>query len=232
MDPRWMILPVVLMCAEAEVLVEVAVGQNATLTCSGDTTDVHWSTEMSSQVKVHLARSYSRYPEESEYYVNTSFKHKYMAMGNTLVISNITAEDARRYFCGRKKNNNVVLTDSFRLVTAVPLTSFTNSSEENQQQHRCRFVHSELIVYSSLALNLLLFFMIIGLVLTSPCLKRKNCNHQVNDPSPFTSENPETLETPQYEEIQFSAPSPAAPHLTECVYHKAQLPGAPLPRHH
>ncbi|XP_075951010.1 uncharacterized protein LOC142952880 [Anarhichas minor] len=230
MDPRWMILPVVLMCAE--VLVEVAVGQNATLTCSVDTTDVHWSIEISSQVKVHLARSYSSDPEESEYCVNTSFKHKYMAMGNTLVISNITAEDNGRYFCGRKNNNNVIFTDTFRLVTAVPLTSFTNNSEENQQQHICRIVHSELIVYSSFALNVLLFFVIIGLVLTSPCLNRKSCKHQVNDPSPFTSENPEMLETPQYEEIQFRAPSPAAPHLTECVYHKAQLPGAPLPRHH
>ncbi|KAK9524274.1 hypothetical protein VZT92_018124 [Zoarces viviparus] len=210
MDPRWMILLVVLMCAEAEVVVEGSVGQNATLTCSVNTTDVHWSMEMSSQVTVHLARSYSSDPGESEYYVNTSFKHKYMAMGNTLVISNITAEDSGRYVCGRKNNSNIIFIDTFRLVT--------------EKQQRCRIVHSELMVYSSLALNLLLFFVVIGLVLTSLRLKRKNCNHQVNDPSPFTSGTPKTLETPQYEIIGFSAPSPAAPRVTEGVYHELQLP--------
>ncbi|XP_068586084.1 uncharacterized protein [Cebidichthys violaceus] len=227
MDPRWMILPVVLMCAEAEV--QVAAAAAAILTCSVDTTDVHWSKEESSQMK-DLARSYSGDYKESEYFVKTSFKNKYMAMGNKLVISNITAEDDGRYFCGRKNNSNVIFTDTFHLVTDVTL--FTNDSEKNQQQHNSRIVHSELIVYSSFTLNVLFVFVIIGLVLTSPCLKRKNCNHQVNDPSSFTSENPETLETPQYEEIQFRAPAPAAPHLTECVYYKTQLPGAPLPRHH
>ncbi|XP_054479669.1 uncharacterized protein si:dkey-103k4.2 [Anoplopoma fimbria] len=235
MDLPWVIVLVVLLCAETKNMdVVVAPGHNATLTCSLDGSNVYWYTGIGSQVKVPLARTFGIKPEDKQYYVITTLKHKHTVFNNTLVIRNITSEDYRLYFCGKRNNSNIVFTDTFRLVRDVPIPSGTNCSEGNQQQNKSSssISHSEPIVYSSLALNVVFVFVIIGLVLTYLCLKRKNSNHQVNDPSPLTSENPETVEMPQYEEIHLTSLPPAPTYSTECIYHKAQLPGSPLPRHH
>ncbi|XP_068447125.1 uncharacterized protein [Clinocottus analis] len=227
MDLRW--LMVVLLCAEATDRFEaqVRVGQNATLTCSVNDSDVYWYIEVRSQVNVRLTRTFSGTTQDN---VISTLNNKYTAVNNQLVISNVSAEDYRLYFCGRKNNGSTVVTDTFHLLPNVSTTSLSNNSAGTQQQGSCRVGQSELIVYGSLALNAVL--VIVGLVLAALCLKRKICSRQVNEPPPSTSENPEPLEGPQYEEIHLTDPPPEAAYSTECVYYKAQLPVSPQPGHH
>ncbi|XP_038550979.1 uncharacterized protein LOC119884726 isoform X2 [Micropterus salmoides] len=213
MDLLWMILPVFLLCAEAENLTEVKgqLGHSVTLNCSWNASNVYWYMEMHSQVRVPVARSFGKDAENSQYCFENTLKTKYQALENRLVITNITSEDHRLYICAVKIQGNISFKDAFRLVSDVPtVTPSTNDSEANN--------HQQLVVFSLFALNVLFIVVIIGLVFASPCLKRKNCNCQVNEASPFTCENPETLKTPQYsccvyEEIQlptFRAPPSAA----------------------
>ncbi|XP_038550980.1 uncharacterized protein LOC119884727 isoform X1 [Micropterus salmoides] len=238
MDLLWMILPVFLLCAEAENLTEVKgqLGHSVTLNCSWNASDVYWYMEMHSQVRVPVARSFGKDAENSQYCFENTLKTKYQALENRLVITNITSEDHRLYICAVKIQGNISFKDAFRLVSAdvptvVPtVTLSTNSEANNHQQPASRTMwQNESVVYSSLALNVLLVSLVIGLVCTSLRWQKRNCNCQVNEPSPFT---PETLETPQYEEIQLSTyrdPLPVSPPL-ECIYAKAQLPLSTLPR--
>ncbi|TDG95931.1 hypothetical protein EPR50_G00243740 [Perca flavescens] len=235
MDLRWMILPVFMVLAEAENLtvVKAKLGQNATFNCSGDIKDTYWYIEIRSQVKGPIAHTLSMDPGDTWNDIHTTLKTKYVAKGNVFEITNITAEDCRLYFCARKEGGNITFKDTFLLISDEPITPSTNNSSEGndlQQQNSCILCQSE-VIYSSLALNILFILVIIGLVLTLLCLKRKECNHQGTDPSSFTYENQETLETPQYEEIQLRNVPPAVD-SSECIYHKVQLPQSALPPPH
>ncbi|XP_078101031.1 uncharacterized protein LOC144513730 [Sander vitreus] len=220
MHLRWIILPVFLVFAEAENVTEVKakLGQNAILTCSGKTTDTYWYIKISSQVKGLIARTYSMDPNDTLYYIHP--ETTYIAKGNTLEITNITAEDCRLYFCAKKEGGNMTFRDTFHLVTDDPITPRNNQ----EQQNSCIMCQND-VVYSSLAVNILLILVIIGLVFTLLFLKRNNCDHQGTEPSSFTCENPETLETPQYEEIQLRNVMPA---VSDCIYYKVQLPQSTL----
>ncbi|XP_044043570.1 uncharacterized protein LOC122871978 isoform X2 [Siniperca chuatsi] len=186
MDLLWMILPVFLGCAEAEnpTQVKAELGQNVTLNCSLNISNIFWFMEIHSQFIGCIVRTFSTNPTDNKYFVYPVMT-KYIAMGNRLVITNITAEDFRLYFCSKTPDNNK-FKDGIRLVS--------------------------------------------GFVFTSPCLKRKDCSSQVNEPSPFTCENPETLETVQhsccvYKEIQL--PTFRAPPAS-CL--SPELPRSTLPR--
>ncbi|XP_035854287.1 uncharacterized protein LOC118494426 [Sander lucioperca] len=162
MDLRRIILPVFLVFAEAEnvTVVKATLGQNATFTCSGETTDTFWFIKISSQVKGLIVRTLGT--DFTQYYIYP--ETKYIAKGNVLEITNITAEDRRLYFCARRERGNMTFTDTFLLVSDDPITpSTTNSSEGNdqQQQYSCILCQSD-VVYSSLALNILLILVIIG----------------------------------------------------------------------
>ncbi|XP_044043571.1 uncharacterized protein LOC122871979 [Siniperca chuatsi] len=230
MDLLWMILPVFLGCAEAENPTQVKgeLGHNVTLNCSLNTLDIFWFMEIHSQFIGCIVRTFSENPAENRYFVYPAMT-KYIAVGNRLVITNITAEDFRLYFCSKTLNNNT-FKDGIRLVSDVPIPPSTNDSKANHPD----ILSAPLVTYGSLALNAVLLLVVIGFIFTSLCLKRKDCSSQVNEPSPFTCENPETLETVQYDEIQlpvsYRAPQPAGPSL-HCIYSKAQLPRATLPGH-
>ncbi|KAF1371531.1 hypothetical protein PFLUV_G00269250, partial [Perca fluviatilis] len=235
MDLRWVILPVFMVLAEDEnvTVVKATLGQNAIFTCSVDIKDTYWYIEISSQVKGFIAQTYSMDPKDTWYDIHTTLKTKYVAMGNILEITNITAEDCRLYFCARKKDANIIFKDTFLLISDDPITPSTNNNTEGndqQQQNSCILCQSE-VIYSSLALNILFILAIIGLVLTLLCLKRKKCNRQETDPSSYIYENQETVETPQYEEIQLRNVPPAVA-SSECIYHKVQLPQSTLPTPH
>ncbi|XP_035854282.1 uncharacterized protein LOC116062392 isoform X3 [Sander lucioperca] len=222
MDLRWIILLVFLVFAEAEnvTVVKATLGQNANFTCSGNITDTYWYIKINSQIKGSIARTYSMDPNDTQYYIYP--ETKYIAKGNVLEITNITAEDRRLYFCARRERGNMTFTDTFLLVSDDPITpSTTNSSEGNdqQQQYSCILCQSD-VVYSSLTLNILLILVIIGLVFTFLCLKRKKCNRQGTDPSFCIYENP------QYEEIQLRNFPPAVA-SSETVYCWSQLPPNP-----
>ncbi|XP_049921181.1 uncharacterized protein LOC126402894 isoform X2 [Epinephelus moara] len=187
MDLVWTVLPVFLLCAEAQNLtvVKAELGQNATLNCSVNIMSIHWYVEIRSQVRGLIAETFTPDPNDTLYHIYTTLKTKYIAMGNKMVITNITSEDHRFYFCATKKKNNVIFRETFHFVS--------------------------------------------GVVFTSVCLKKKTCNYQVTDSPRSTNQSAETLETPQYEEIQLRAPPPAA--SSECIYYKAQLPQSTLPQY-
>ncbi|XP_067357253.1 uncharacterized protein [Channa argus] len=188
MDLLWMILLVFLVCAEAQKVTEVKVelGQNVTLNCSGNNSDTLWFTEINSQVRGSIGRSFTNDPSGSQYYVST-FRPKYSAFGNSLLITNITAEDCRLYFCGRRINGSVQFVDTFSLVSDVPVTASTNICEEDdQQQHQ-----NECIIYRCVFLNVFFVSVIICLILVPLCVnKMKKKKQQSND---------------QPEQIQFSS---------------------------
>ncbi|KAK2917268.1 hypothetical protein Q8A73_004014 [Channa argus] len=170
MDLLWMILLVFLVCAEAQNVTEVKVelSQNITLNCSGNNPNTHWYIEINSQVRGFIGRSFSNDPSGSQYYVYT-FRPKYSAFGNSLLITNITAEDCRLYFCGRRINGSVQFVDTFSLVSEVPTTPSTNNSEV----HDSFLGSSEIVKYSSFGLNVFFSLTVISLVGVVLCLKRK-----------------------------------------------------------
>ncbi|XP_026217128.1 uncharacterized protein LOC113163041 [Anabas testudineus] len=211
MDLLWMILSVFLVCAETEKVTEVRVelGQNITLNCSVNTTNTYWYLEINhSQVKGFISRSYTGDPADSQYYVYT-LNSKYSAFGNSLTITNITAEDCRLYYCGRKINNSIQFVDTIHLVSDVAVSLW----------------QKDIITYSSFSLNTFLL-VIICLLCSSLCWnkRRRSCNCQMNKPSAVIYDSPDNLVSPQYEEIQlppYTVPLPAD--HPEGIYYKAQL---------
>ncbi|KAL3999891.1 RNA-binding protein with serine-rich domain 1 [Sarotherodon galilaeus] len=198
----WMILLVVLLCAE--------LGTNVTLTCSNQTTEVHWYMEIHSQFRACIGRSLS----SAATYCSPGFESKFSILGNKLVIKNFTAEDCRLYFCGIKRGGSIQFVETFHLVSDIPTTPDPDSGVLQRNP----------ILVSSLSLNVVLI-LVICLSCVWLSLKRGISKNQANLPPAGTSER---LETPQYEEIQFPPPS-AAP-LQECIYYKIQRPRSTLPQ--
>ncbi|XP_067357272.1 uncharacterized protein [Channa argus] len=160
MDLLWMILLVFLVCAEAQNVTEVKVelGQNVTLNCSGDKPDTYWYLDMyHDHVQGFIGRSFNNDPAASQYYVYTLI-NKYSAFGNNLLITNITAEDCRLYFCGRKINRSIQLVDTFSLILDVPVGPPNNSSMENDDNQHIHLLirQYKFTMYGSFVLNFLL----------------------------------------------------------------------------
>ncbi|XP_036947324.1 uncharacterized protein LOC119015448 isoform X2 [Acanthopagrus latus] len=229
MDLLWIILPVLLGHVHAENVIEVKVllGQSRTLNCSiNDTQKIYWYLEIRSRFRALIVETMRDDPSDNMYYVHPS-KTKYEAIeGRRLVIRNITAEDCRLYSCARRNSDNVIFIDTFSIVSDV-----SNQSEANYQAPVSSIWQSDLITCSSLGLNLVLLLVVTGLVSKSLCSKSQNCNNQLKESDGFNCENLETVETPQYEEIQLDRAGPPAAPPSECIYYKAQLPQATLPRH-
>ncbi|XP_005462744.2 uncharacterized protein LOC102075659 [Oreochromis niloticus] len=209
----WMILLVLLLCAEAENVTEVRgeLGTNVTLTCSNQTSDRYWYMEIHSQFRAGIGRSFS---SAGSTYCSPGFESKFSILGNELVIKNFTAEDCRLYFCGIKRDGSIHFVDTFHLVSDIPTTPDPDSE----------VLQRNTILVSSLSLNVVLI-LVICLSCVWLSLKRGISKNQANLPPAGTSEG---LETPQYEEIQFPPPS-AAP-LQECIYYRIQRPRSTLPQ--
>ncbi|CAK6979694.1 uncharacterized protein LOC121891725 [Scomber scombrus] len=197
----WMILSVFLVCAEADNMREVKVelGQNVTLNCSVDISDMYWYMEIHSQLRVNILRTFGKTDNDPEYF-SPEFKTKYSVLENRLVITNVTAEDCRLYFCAQKKNDIIHFEETIQLVSDVSITPSTNYSEPRsteQQQHIQRTWLSGPVIFTSFALNAFLVLFLIGFCFTYLSLKRNISKYQVNEPSPLTSDTQESLETPQ-----------------------------------
>ncbi|XP_050921800.1 uncharacterized protein LOC127139104 isoform X2 [Lates calcarifer] len=196
-----------------------------------------WQMEIHSQLRGCILRTFS--PSDSDpHYCSPNFKTKFSVQRNSLVIKNIIAGDCRRYFCAKKKNDSIVYVDTFCLVSDVSTTpspqstqstQSTTSCEPNHQQERHKWTvwQDSHVMYASFTLNAFLFLLVIGLLCTFLCLKIKNRKLQASEPepSPVLYDGVQTLEMPQYEEIQHSTgiPQPVPVH-SECIYYKAQLP--------
>ncbi|XP_076736890.1 uncharacterized protein LOC143415209 [Maylandia zebra] len=159
----WMILLVLLLCAEAENVTEVRgeLGTNVTLTCSNQTSDPHWYMEIHSQFRAGIGRSFS---SAGSTYCSPGFETKFSITGNKLIIKNLTAEDCRLYFCGIKRDGSIHFVESFHLVSNVIVPP-------NDPQNDCYKSHLIIICVSVAAFVIL----IISFVVILLCLKRRKC---------------------------------------------------------
>ncbi|KAL3999888.1 alcohol-forming fatty acyl-CoA reductase [Sarotherodon galilaeus] len=210
----WMILLVVLLCAEAENVTEVReeLGTNVTLTCSNQTSDTHWYMEIYSQFRACIGRDFS---SAGSTFCSPGFETKFSILGNKLMIKNLTAEDCRLYFCGIKRDGSIRFVETFHLISDVTQKPVA-LTDSNQQ--------SELVILSSLSLNAALILVVICLSCVSLSLKRRISKYQANLPPAGTSER---LETPQ-KEIQPPPRSAVPP--SEGIYYKLHLPCFTLPQ--
>ncbi|XP_071397127.1 uncharacterized protein [Centroberyx affinis] len=232
MELLWVIFPVFLICVEAENLTEVqaALGHNATLNCSLQVENIHWYVQLKGQLRVPILRTFTKKTGDAAYCPdNYKFETKYAALkGNRFMIKNVTADDYRIYFCAHKETGSLRFGDTFRLVSAGGFAPPGN--ESRQQQKSSPFWQSEPFVFISVALNAVFIPATIVLCFSALCRKRNRLCYQVNDPSPLTLETTESMNSPQYEEIQLSPQRtiPPAP-APECIYSKAQHPSPPPP---
>ncbi|XP_039907776.1 uncharacterized protein LOC120746362 [Simochromis diagramma] len=186
----WMILLVLLLCAEAENVTEVRgeLGTNVTLTCSNQTSEIHWYMEIHSQFRACIGRSFS---SAGSTYCSPGFETKFSILGNKLVIKSLTAEDCRLYFCGIKRDGSIQFVETFRLVSNVTLNI-------TDPQIDCRL--SQLIIICvSVAV---VVFVILGAVCAVLCLKRKSRRIQKNNVSLHIYENTDTMRAAQNKVIQ------------------------------
>ncbi|XP_019220926.1 uncharacterized protein LOC109204441 isoform X1 [Oreochromis niloticus] len=192
----WMILLVVLLCAEAENVTEVRgeLGTNVTLTCSNQTSETYWYMEIHSQFRACIGRSFS---SADSTYCSPGFETKFSILQNKLVIKNFTAEDCRLYFCGIKRGGSIHFVETFRFVSDVtettPSVTVTDSNRPDQQSNK-NALQSDRVVFISLSLNAALVLVVICLSCVSLSLKRRISKYQAHLPPAGTSER---LETPQ-----------------------------------
>ncbi|KAM9327629.1 uncharacterized protein KZ484_019093 isoform 2-T2 [Pholidichthys leucotaenia] len=147
-----MILSLVLIWAEAQNLTEVKgqLGKDVTLNCSFNDSEVHWYLQIYGQFKGEIGRSLA----SDSIYSSTDFKTKFSILRNRLVIKNVTAEDCRLYFCGRKKKAEFHLVDTFSLTL--------NSSQSSNSIHHSSWRMWEPFIYPSFGLNAILVVAVMG----------------------------------------------------------------------
>ncbi|KAK5621334.1 hypothetical protein CRENBAI_009943 [Crenichthys baileyi] len=176
MDLLWMVLLTTLVCSEAQNMLNVTgeLGQDVNLTCSINHNDIYWFMEIHNQLRIGIGRTFSSRSSCNNY---EDFKSKFSMSGNRLVIRNVSAEDSRLYFCGRKENGAVVLVDQIRLTSGVrpagPTTSSTPSGPNMSTLSGPVAGQTEPAVLGSFTLNAVLFVLV--LALTCVHFKRKGC---------------------------------------------------------
>ncbi|KAL3999894.1 transcription factor SOX7/8/10/18 (SOX group E/F) [Sarotherodon galilaeus] len=174
----WMILLVVLLCAEAKNVTEVRgeLGTNVTLTCSNQTADTHCFSSAAT-------------------YCSPGFETKFSILGNKLVIKNFTAEDCRLYFCGIRRDGSIQFVETFCLVSDVTIID---------PQSDCR-LNQLIIICVSVAV---IVFVILGAVCAALCLKRKKRRIQKNNVSLHIYENAHTIRAAQNKAIHSQQAKP------------------------
>lgn len=115
MDLLWVILPVFLVCAAGQTVTEIKVelGQNLMLNCSIKNEILHWYMEIHSEIRAYIVHIYRN---SCTYYVS-NYKSKYEVNNYRLIINNISAEDCRLYFCGKREKDKIRFSDAFRIVS-------------------------------------------------------------------------------------------------------------------
>nr|XP_024654578.1 uncharacterized protein LOC101479490 [Maylandia zebra] len=185
----WMILLVLLLCAEAKNVTEVRgeLGTDVTLTCSNQTSDRYWYMEIHSQFRAGIGRSFS---SAGSTYCSPGFESKFSILGNKLVIKNYTAEDCRLYFCGIKRDGSIHFVETFHLLL--------DASNSNLLKD-CIMTQFILMISVSVAAVIIL---IMGGVLVLLCSRKNKSSKQVEEPSAHIYENAETLWAIQGKVIQ------------------------------
>ncbi|KAM4537652.1 uncharacterized protein V3H82_023443 [Fundulus diaphanus] len=176
MDLLWMLLLLlVLLPSQAQRVEEVRaeLGQDVTLTCSINHHDIFWFMEIHHKFRIGIGNIFSL---NSPSYKSPDFKTNFLIAGKTLEIKNVSAEDIRWYFCGRKEDSRTVDVETFRLISAwlAPSTpsSPTSPSLSTTSRTPADWL-TEPAVVGSLALNAVLIVSLLGLV--GACMKRNGC---------------------------------------------------------
>ncbi|XP_034460767.1 uncharacterized protein LOC117773162 isoform X2 [Hippoglossus hippoglossus] len=113
------VMMMMMVCAEAlqvTKVTKVKLGQNVTLTCSENGSYPHWSMEIYSQLNCCIGQAMN---DVDVSFSCHSFKSKFSLHNNSLTISNVSADDCRRYFCSRKTSGSFVDINTFLLVSGV-----------------------------------------------------------------------------------------------------------------
>ncbi|MED6287642.1 hypothetical protein CHARACLAT_018413 [Characodon lateralis] len=223
MDLLWIVLLMVLACSEARNMVNVSgeLGQDVNLTCSFSSPDIIWVMEVHNRIRAGIGRTYSSVPT----YLSPDLETKYSISGNRLLVRNLSAEDSRFYFCGRKDDGRTVYGDTIRLTTNTSgsPTPSTNICRKCASENRKEW-QKEPVIIGLVALNGVLFAVVLGFICVS--VKKKGCCCcSVKDSAEYILDQQE-MQNPRYEEIQL----PPAQFTSECIYSKAQHPGF-MPRH-
>ncbi|XP_053273105.1 uncharacterized protein LOC128430971 isoform X2 [Pleuronectes platessa] len=108
------VVMMMMVCAEALQVKKVELGQDVTLTCSRNAS--YWSMEIHSQLICCIAHILTA--SEASFSC-PSFRSKFSLLRTSLTISNVSADDCRRYFCSRKSQGSLVHIDTFQLVSGV-----------------------------------------------------------------------------------------------------------------
>ncbi|XP_023185065.1 uncharacterized protein LOC111607573 isoform X2 [Xiphophorus maculatus] len=126
MDLLGTVLLLVLVGSEAQNLKNVTVepGQDVTLTCSFNSSDIFWFMKIHSQFRIQIGHIRSSL---LPVYSSLDFKSKFSMSGNQLVIKTVSAEDSRLYYCGMKQSDQMVYKDTFSL-SVFPVTRPTSPS--------------------------------------------------------------------------------------------------------
>lgn len=115
----WAMLPVFLVCAEAQNVTEVRgkLGGSINLKCSENFSNIYWYMEIHSRFRVEILRTFSQNSEPS--YCSVDFKSKFSIQRNELVITNITSGEYRLYFCAKRIQDRISYVDAIRLVSGL-----------------------------------------------------------------------------------------------------------------
>ncbi|XP_041638130.1 uncharacterized protein LOC121506406 isoform X1 [Cheilinus undulatus] len=224
MDLIWVLLLLFLLCGEAKNVTKVkaSLGQNATLLCSFIDGDIYWFMEVHSGFRSCIIRTFGKRSFDS--YIFTSSEDKFnITQGNRLLISNITAEDYRLYFCARKQSGELQFETTFSLGPDSGDLSPPSQDDSQSELILGRLSRTELIMYASLVLNTLLL-MVLAFLSASLCLKKRTCERTDGDPSATRPGHLEGVESPQYEEIQLSDRAPPPVLSRDDIYSKAGFP--------
>uniref|UniRef100_A0A3P9C9A4 Ig-like domain-containing protein n=1 Tax=Maylandia zebra TaxID=106582 RepID=A0A3P9C9A4_9CICH len=129
----------IFICMHAENVTEVRgeLGTNVTLTCSNQTSEIHWYMEIYSQFRAGIGRSFS---SAGSTYYSPGFETKFSILGNKLVIKNFRTEDCRLYFCGIKRGGSI------HFANLTVLQQYLTDQHLEQLQHKVLIMIAVLIL--------------------------------------------------------------------------------------
>ncbi|XP_042568061.1 uncharacterized protein LOC109045643 isoform X2 [Cyprinus carpio] len=134
----------------------VTLGADVIINCDLDIEEIYWYKQKSPDPPESILRTYSSTYEAAKY-ENSIFTHKYSVKTNSrLFIRNITADDLGVYYCVKTSEPH-----KFSNGTRIYIT---DSVHENQTESQQETPWRNLTIITSVLLNVLLIFALIGLV--------------------------------------------------------------------
>lgn len=103
MELPWIFIVFISICGEVAASPDTKFGQDATLNCSLDNSDIYWFMELRGPVPVPILRTFHKISTVATYNQEI-FRRKYLVqLGHRLVIKNFSKEDCGMYYCAKKQ---------------------------------------------------------------------------------------------------------------------------------